>query len=98
MTHHECDSHQLNWVKYDAAKQHLYVSFKPKGTVYRYEGVPDHHFKNIVGAKKRTVPVGMEKAGSEGSYVLAHVVGNRKNPPYPCTKLTDAETRELEGK
>lgn len=87
-------SGNVSRIAYDPSKQHLYMEF-PNG-VYRYEGVPDHHFDNVVSAKDRNEAIGEEKPGSEGSYVIHHIIGkDRKNPPFKYEKVHPADAADL---
>ncbi len=86
--HHNCTSEKFNWVAYDEESKTLEVSFKPKGSVYKYFDVPPQHFGNIMHAKSRNKAIGAETPGSEGSYIIHHIVGkDRKNPPYRFEKV-----------
>ena len=88
MLHHACDSSKINWVRYFPATRKLQISFKPKGAVYEYDNVPDHHFENTRTAKIRNKAIGGETPGSEGSYLIHHVIGMRGQPsPYPFRNL-----------
>jgi hypothetical protein len=101
MLHHDCDSSKINWVRYDGSKNELYISFKPKGTVYIYSDTrpvgsrarnPDlfNHFENTRTAKSRNNAIGGETPGSEGSYLIHHVIGMRGQPaPYPFRKIEE---------
>jgi hypothetical protein len=94
--HHTCDSKIVNWVRYDETTQTLFVSFKPKGSVYAYSDVPGHHFTNILTAKTREEAIGEEAPKSEGSYIGKHIVGPRKGPaPFVFRKLTPEEAEAI---
>ena len=109
-----CDpkSHYANRIAYNNDTKQFWIEFKPKMTVYRYEGVPGHHFDNVVFAKARFAewvaanpdanheePPKDEsgaKLGSEGSYLIAHVVGkDRKNPLFVFRRLEGDEAAEI---
>ena len=117
MKHHPCNSSRVHWAAYDSATLTFYISFKPKGSVYAYENVPEHVFDNLLTAKESKAepttitrgkiggpsetievrgPIGAETPGSEGSYLIHHVIGkDRNNPPYKFRKLNDEETAAL---
>ena len=101
LKHHTLDSNYAKWAKYDTEKQTLYVCF-PGGQVYAYKDVPLRVFENLTSAKDSTdtptettrSPIGKEKAGSEGSYLIHHVIGiDRKK--YPYCRLSDDEAEAL---
>ena len=101
MLHHDCDSSKINWVRYDGSKNELHISYKPKGVVYIYsdkrpvESRPAgtdlfDHFENTRTAKSRNKAIGCETPGSEGSYLIHHVIGMRGQPaPYPFRKIEE---------
>jgi hypothetical protein len=104
MKHHQCNSSRVHWAAYDCATLTFYISFKPKGSVYAYDNVPEHVFDNLMTAKESTAaatettrgPIGAETPGSEGSYLIHHVIGkDRNNPPYKFRKLDEEETAVL---
>ena len=106
---HTCDSAKINRVAYDADAKRLYLEFKPKMSVYAYEGVGASHFAYIANVKaihaahledpevvaQMDTPEGVTP-GSEGSYIIRCIVGNdRKNPLHVCEKLDDVEAAEI---
>jgi hypothetical protein len=96
MLHHTCESAKINWVKFDPETGTMFLSFKPKGTVYRYSDVPAVHFKNVLTAKTREEAIGSESPRSEGSYLIHHIIGrDRKNPPFKFEKVSDLEVSAL---
>lgn len=103
--HHAADSQQFEFAKYNAENQKLYVGYKP-GTVYVYHDVPQHIFDNLLTAKDSTAeptettrgPIGKEKPGSEGSYLIHHIKGLdwKNNAPFKYRKLDSVEIEDLE--
>ena len=102
MHRHICDSSKINWVEYHPETNTLRVSFKPKGMVYEYsDPTPVHatanpslalflHYENTRTAKSRNAAIGGETPGSEGSYLIHHVIGMRGQPaPYPFRKIEE---------
>jgi hypothetical protein len=106
MTPHEhftLTSDYAKWARYDPATKTLFVCF-PKDAIYAYDNVPAHVFDNLKTAKASAYepeegqrkPIGLESPGSEGSYLIHHVVGrDRKNPPYTFRKLTPEEVSDI---
>ena len=78
----------------------LYLKFP--NSAYRYPDPGATHFENIRTAKDRKEPIGAEQPGSEGSYIIHHVVGLKGQPaPLPFTKLSPDEADKIfpkEGK
>lgn len=103
--HHAADSQQFDWAKYDADGNLLYVQYKP-GTVYVYLEAPQSVFDNLTTAKDSTAeptettrgPIGKEKPGSEGSYLIHHIKGLdwKNNAPFKYRKLDPLEIEDLE--
>lgn len=107
---HQCDSAKINRVAYDADAKRLFVEFKPKNSVYAYENVPEAHFEYIANCKadhalcvanpdrqERVVLDGVVP-GSEGSYIVRAIVGQRGQPaPFQYRKLEDDEASEVFG-
>ena len=96
MKHHILTSQSdITHIAYDPDKSHAYLKFK-SGAAYRYEAVEPHHFDNTVTAKERNQAIGAETPGSEGSYLIHHIIGRRGTPPpYAYTKLTPDQTAEI---
>ena len=99
MLHHDCDSSGFNWIRFDPTKNEIHLSFKPDGKVHVYSAPPGHdnpalvmggEFENVRRAKTRNAAIGNEKPGSEGSYIVHHIVGLKGQPaPYPFREIED---------
>lgn len=98
-------------VAYSPDTKQFFIEFKA-GQVYRYEGVPGIHFDGVMFTKTRLrdwmeanpdadhsnppKDYAGAKLGSEGSYLIAHVVGrDRKNPPFTYRKLDPDEAAAI---
>ncbi len=101
--HHDLESNYVSKADYELDTETLYLTW-PNGAMYEYKSVPWQVFHNLTDAKTSTAeptdstrgPIGGEKPGSEGSYLLHHVVGrDRNNPPYEFRRLTSEEADEI---
>jgi hypothetical protein len=113
---HTCDADSKVATHVAADDHHLYVRFVGGGKTYRYEtgDHTDRHFSAISSVKANhqawlnahpgeDVPEKNEhgtKPGSEGSYILKHIVGPRKGPkPYEFGggPISEDEARKVFG-
>ena len=74
---------------------------------YRYAPCPQEHFDNVVACKEVKAAIargemsgeridGQPEPGSEGSYLIHHVIGKfGKPPPIPFTRLDAADAAEI---
>lgn len=99
----EKPSHVGRSVHYNAEKQTMIIDFakreeegQPRNAskAYLYVEVPEEHFTNIVNARATLNEKG--EPGSEGSYILKHIVGKRGTVgPYKFKPLIPGEMEDL---
>ena len=111
LVHHcDPESKYAGRVAYDSDSRTFYIEFK-KGGVYRYFDVPDTHFFNVMATKTRfndwreanptldpsDPPKDDQgaKLGSEGSYLIAHIVGKKDNRPYRYEPMDAVDAAEI---
>lgn len=82
-------------IAHDHKESQFFILFKG-GAVYVYSNVPAIHFEDAVTAKKRNKATAGETPGSEGSYLIHHIIGRRgQTPPFMYAKLDEAPALEV---
>lgn len=96
LLHHDCDSTNVTWAKYHAGESLMYLQFRGD-KVYGYRGVPAHIFEHLKTVKESGATIGLEKAFSEYSFLIHHLIGDRHNPLFEYWLLSDEEKEALLG-